>query len=815
MSDQKLTLIDLEKHFSEAIDAMRGEVDVERITRYLLGMLFLKRFSDVFDESRNQVIQEQYQLGKSLIDAELAAEDKKWYKNVFYVPACSRWCHLSNCKGPLSLALIKAIGGLESNNNLLVDGLIYIKPDFMSSQSPANKQLKYLIEHFAAVNLGDLNLSDPSVIGELSQSLIGRFAFEAGRREGAFFTPSSLAKLLANLIKPQAGHAIYDPCCGSGGVLLATKNYISERPNSDAVTKYYGQEQSNEIYSLALIHMVLNGVRHADIKSGNVLESPAHFRNKKLMQFDRVVSSPPFSAVYDRSGMEKSIGDQSSRRFAYGVTKKADLMFFQHMIAMCSEKGKVVTILAHGALFRGGEEQKIREGLILDDLVEAVISLPVGLFYGTGISAAIIVACKSKVACRKDRVLFVDARYDYGKEKSHNVLRKQDIIKISNTYDDFSNNGYYSKLVTNEDIRGNEFNLNVSQYIDNSPTFKRIVELNKHYHIFDRYKLYDEEGDTALSTSIKPVGSSSNPENSIFISRQPSKEEVLLKLVKSETNKKFKLDFFEVCLNEELILCEYAKLYFESELGRLVLSHLPQSPTMPMLSISDLSTLEIPVPSLGDQKNIIKLAQKLDSAAKHLVDLKKELTSNPSLIREVEESTDNFIYQISSVNNEALVKHLLSLNETKHIEFKQFFFLSHQQVYQEGGKVKVSEEEQSKVVKNIASFLNSEGGTLLLGVEDDATVVGVDKELNKLKIKKLEQYFKRIERKVVNQLGEKISKLLEFSSVLEGENTIVVIKCDKSPVPVFQVKREFYIRRTAESEAIFGNEMLDYIKMHF
>ncbi|EKA7406929.1 N-6 DNA methylase [Vibrio parahaemolyticus] len=818
MNNTKLAVSHLVEHILAAANILKSKSSTSEHKEYILGMLFLKRCSDLFIERQSVVIQEQLSNKKNLEEATLISENKAWYKEQFYVPIESRWRYLLNkIKSDIGNHLNIALSALERENSTLKDAVKHI--DFnrkIGSRTISDSHLRQLIEHFDKVQLRNEDLEHPDIIGVVNEFLIRDFAYDSGKKGGEFYTPRSIVRLLAHLVKPEQHHKVYDPCCGSGGILIAAKEYVDEQGGDGSKVDCYGQEMNGSTLSLAKINLLLNGVRHANISHGDTLMRPTHTHNGQLIKFDRIISHPPFSTSFGHK--DELFELLFPKRFQYGQLPKSsqytDLLFLQHMIATCSENGKIATIVPQGALFRGGKEQKIREGIVQDDLVECIISLPSALFYGTSIPAAILILTKNKPEEKKGNILFIDASYDYSANRYRNILRADDIGKICNAYERFSDIEDYARMVSVNEIVSNSSNLNVKNYIDNSPTLKRIKELNKYHHTFERYKLISNENKLGLAKKIKLAKEQSDSYNTIFISRIPTKKEVLLRLDGNSSQHKT-TNYYEISLDDKLIINEYAKLFFESELGQLVLSHLPQGASVPKLSEKDLESLEIPVPSQSEQKKIINLARKLDAASSHLLALRNDLTSKPALLEQVKESTDSIIYQLSNITTEAFVKHLLKLNETKHIEFKQFFFLKHDQVFQENANVKADENEQSKVIKNIASFLNSEGGTLLLGVEDDARVIGIERELKKLKIMKIEQYFKRIERKVVNQLGAKTSKLLSFDYVEIDEKTVAVIKCDKSPYPVFQNKKDFVIRRTAESEALYGQEMLDYIRVNF
>ncbi len=722
----------------------------------------------------------------------------------------------------LGALLNKSFSNIERHNENLESVLSSI--DFnrkVGSRPRSNDNIRELIVYFNGVSLTDNNLASPGIIGKTLQSLISKFADIAGKKGGEFSTPQELNHLMVRLVKPQPFQSVYDPCCGAAGTLLAAQEFVLA--TSSETIHCFGQELTGNTWSIAKMNMMLNGIENSDIRNEDTLINPSHINSEgELIKFDRIICQPPFSTNFGYGGTGNNAETvEFPERYKYGQVssrgKKADLMFIQHMLAVCSDKGKIATTTPLGVLFRGGEEQSIRKGIVEDDILEAVISLPPGLFYGTGIPAALLVFNKDKKTERKNKILFIDASYDYSEKRYSNQLRLADIEKITTVYDNYANQDTYARLVDIGDIKANDFNLSVRRYVDNSPTLRRINELNKYHRVFNEYSFSPKSSNCAV-ISIGPPKEKSET-NSIIISRSPQNKKIYLDVVRIE-NARNKAHFFEIAFDENIVLSRYAKLFFESELGRLVLSHLPQGTTIPLLSRANIEELRIFVPPKAEQLKIIELVNKLEVAQEQLVSYKKELVTKPAMAEEIKEQAEKIIFDLSTLSTEARVKTLLKINETKEIEFKQFFFLDYKQVYREQGKVSRNEKEQAKVTKNIASFLNADGGTLLIGVDDQGKPTGIDEEMKRLKITKIEKYFKDFENTVTNLLGDSVSKLIKLSFVVLEEKTIVVVDCTPSPEPVFmkgdnKKYQDFYIRRTAESESLHGYGMLNYIKMHF
>ena len=297
--------------------------------------------------------------------------------------------------------------------------------------------------------------------------MLKEFADSAGKKGGEFYTPPHVKKLMVRLVKPREGMSIYDPTVSSGSFLIEAFHYVEEQGQNRRNLALYGQELNGLTWSICKMNMILHGINDAHIENEDVLTTPMFLENGYIKRFDRILANPPFSENYSRANM------QFEERFKYGFTpengKKADLMFLQHMIASLKDDGVMATVMPHGVLFRGGQEKVIREGIVRDDLIEAIIGLPPKLFYNTGIPACIIVINKNKPEHLKNKILFINADREYGEGRNQNFLRPEDIEKIVTVFDEKKEIPKYSRLVDIKEIEKNDFNLNIRRYVDNSP----------------------------------------------------------------------------------------------------------------------------------------------------------------------------------------------------------------------------------------------------------------------------------------------------------------------------------------------------------
>lgn len=516
----KISLSQLETFLKSQCDALRTSMDAAEYKDYIIAMIFIKWANDNFKEQQEayaEKLKKEYpDMDEETIRSEIEENNSDEYS--FYVPVEARWniddipedfkleilkkkdvatsiindsskttaekkdakevldyCEeilewkgLLYCKEGVGAALTRAVKKIEASNTKTLEG-VFQKVNFNALNGKSERLLpddllSTMIGDFNKYKFTEDNFEFPDLLGAAYEYLIKFFAESAGKKGGEFYTPGPVVELMGKILQPAENAAICDPTVGSGGLLINMKNFVEARYGTSKNLHICGQEVKDGTYKMCKMNMLFHGIIDADIQHGDTLLHPKHVKNGTLEKFDIVVANPPFSQNYSKKEMEYQ------DRFSYWMStkKQADFMFVQHMVAILKDDGRMAVVMPHGVLFRGGKEQEYRKYLITNGLIECIIGIPEGLFYGTPIPACILIINK-KAASERKGVFFINADREYKEGKNQNILRPEDVEKISYVYLNKREIEKYSRFVSKEELKKENYNCNIRRYVDNTP----------------------------------------------------------------------------------------------------------------------------------------------------------------------------------------------------------------------------------------------------------------------------------------------------------------------------------------------------------
>jgi len=480
----KLTRAELENHLWKSADILRGSIDSSDYKIYIFGFLFLKRLSDRFEEEATEAI-------RNGLPEDVAYNDADEHE--FFLAERARWSSIKKLTTGIGDQLNKACEAIEDANPSIEGVLANIDFNSESRLGDAKNRegvLSRLIDHFSRIDLSNASLSEPDMLGRAYEYLIDKFADDAGKKGGEFYTPHHVVRLIVELLDPKPGMRVSDPTCGSGGMLVQVADHVAQlegkRLGEPINITLHGQEKNLGTWAIAKMNLLLHGLRDARIEKGDTIRNPRLLDQEgNLHLYDRVIANPPFSL--DSWGADDVSGDTEKKghnRFVYGIPPKnmGDLAFVQHMVATLNAKGVCGVVMPHGVLFRGSGDGRIREAMLKADLFEAIIGLPENLFAGTGIPATVLILNKAKAPARKGKVLFIHGAKEFEERPKKNILGEGNITRIVDAFQAWTDEDRFCRIVDMKEIEENDFNLNISRYIDTLEPEKPIdvkAELDK------------------------------------------------------------------------------------------------------------------------------------------------------------------------------------------------------------------------------------------------------------------------------------------------------------------------------------------------
>ena len=443
-------------HLFEACNILRGPINQDEYKSYVTPILFFKRLSDVYDEETLAALE------SSGGDEEFASFPEN---HSFGIPDKCHWQDVREKSENVGVAIVHAMNGIERANPDTLSGVFssFDDANWTDKTKLSDERLKNLIEHMSKIKVGNSNYSS-DVMGDSYEFLIKKFADLSKKNAGEFYTPRSIVKLLIMLMSPQAGETVYDPACGTGGMLIEAIRYMK----GDKLTygHIYGQEKNLATSAIARMNLFLHGAKDFKVTQGDTLRSPNFQEGGKLKTFDCVVANPPFSLK--NWGAEQFSSDIYGRNlWGTPTDSNADFAWLQHMVKSMDQKnGRCAVVLPQGVLFRGGKEGEIRKRLVESDKLECVITLMSGVFYSTGVSACILFLNNHKKSDHIGRICMIDATIIYTALRAQNIMTEDDIDKVYQLYTEYEDVIEKVKIVTIDDIKQKDYTLAINNYIE-------------------------------------------------------------------------------------------------------------------------------------------------------------------------------------------------------------------------------------------------------------------------------------------------------------------------------------------------------------
>ena len=461
--DDPITLEELKSFLWAAATHLRGQIDAAGYKEYIFPLLFFKRISDVYDEQFEGFLSEGGEEYAGMQAEELPIR----------IPEGAHWRDVRQVTENVGQRLVEASIAIEQANPAKemdgrkiggLEGIFGPKDGWTNKAKMPDSIITSLIEDFSKYTLS-LKACPADEMGQAYEYLVGKFADDAGNTAQEFYTNRTVVQLMAEILQPQPNESIYDPTCGSGGMLVKCLDYLRNKGEEWQGVQVFGQEVNGLTSSIARMNLYLNGVEDFSIACADTLENPAFFDGSQLRKFDIVLANPPYSIK--EWNREKFMNDKWGRNFLGTPPQgRADYAFFQHILASMNDKnGRCVILFPHGVLFRK-EEFEMRQNLVESDLVECVIGIGKNLFYNSPMEACIIVCRKNKTGIRKGNILFIDAKNDVTRKNAQSYLEDVHIEKITKAYQEFKDVDGFAKVVSNKDIiYNNKSKLSLKRYV--------------------------------------------------------------------------------------------------------------------------------------------------------------------------------------------------------------------------------------------------------------------------------------------------------------------------------------------------------------
>jgi len=496
MPNNKIRLEDLESYLWGSAVLLRSTIDAGDYKKYIFPLLFFKRLCDVYDEE-SQIALEENGGNTEVLEFEET--------HSFAIPKGSHWNDVRNCSENVGQAISDAFRNIERANPVLLKGIFGEAP-WTNKQRLPDRLLKDLLEHFSSLTLSIANCPEDE-LGQGYEYLIKKFADDSGHTAQEFYTNRTVVHLMAEMLQPQSGESIYDPTCGSAGMLISSIAYLKEQGREWRNVSLFGQEITALTANIGRMNLFLHGVKDFEIVNDDTLENPAFIEKGQLRKFDMVLANPPYSIK--QWNRDAFAADKYGRCFlGLPPQGRADYAFIQHIAkSLRDETGRAAILLPHGVLFRK-EEKEIREALIKSDLIDCVIGLGANLFYNSPMEACILMLRKKKEPKKVGKVLFINAVNEVERKNAESYLTEEHINRIASVYKEWDDVQDFAHVATMREIEGNSWSLSLPLYVHAQNVPSAEEELSLAELVADWSDLSSE-----IKESLRKIGSLEGGEN--------------------------------------------------------------------------------------------------------------------------------------------------------------------------------------------------------------------------------------------------------------------------------------------------------------
>lgn len=737
----------------------------------IIAILFIRILSYLSENVRQQAIEPFAEQGISQSLSVEYAEGKSIYEQAFFVPKSAWWSHLSSLPTGITAEVYKACHELETTHPSIegaLSSLTYLfQPPFWNLRDADLSELMKLTSSL------DFNNSIESLdffanTCDILERTYAQFSQEIGDRSIEEYEPipSNASKLLITLLKPREHMRIYDQKCSLGSLLTEICKYLDEQGGNPATLHLAGEECNISRWQICKLNLFLLGINTDDIRRERATKD---FYDTKIAMYDRILVN---------------LLETSDR-----------LANVQSMLPTLAKDGVMGILVPHTLLTRTASDSEFEKRLINSDLIEAIISLPRELDGCTRSQIAIILIKVNKSKEQENKILFIDAAYESSRQAFRTVLSENNTRKIEACLDSYTEINDYSRVVAAEEVIQNLYSLDVGRYVDASPEAQQIKRLAKQYGGYKIMPLSE------LIREIQFVHKDDDPDtrdNIVYISMNANP---LLDNLDEDSRYTYK-----ILLDSCRLIAKYLQLFLQSKLGSLMRSKLIERDIF--LREESLMSLAIPVPEIATQIKMAEAAERLEVLKDGIQQLEKELIFSPPSASAVLDQVDGMLDVIGSLTDVDRLMSLIRQGECKRIEFKESFSLDIRK--------DVSEKYiELSSLKTIAAFLNSDGGFLLVGVNDSSAIVGLDREINRFHNGSRDKFLLHFKNNLKSRIGEEFYPYINQKLLVAGGLPVLLVECKKSASGCFLDGKDFYVRTNPSTDKLEGARLISYIKNNF